>query len=74
MKRIEVVAGIIQDGGKVFATQRGYGDYKDFWEFPGGKAPELLEHETAKWLGRDELNSVNWLPADVDVVNALKNQ
>ena len=37
MKRIEVVAGIIQDGGKVFATQRGYGDYKDFWEFPGGK-------------------------------------
>ena len=37
MKRIEVVAGIIQDGGRVFATQRGYGSYKDFWEFPGGK-------------------------------------
>ena len=37
MKRIEVVAGIIQDGRKIFATQRGYGDFKDGWEFPGGK-------------------------------------
>ena len=125
MKRIEVVAGIIQDGGKVFATQRGYGDYKDFWEFPGGKmepgetpeqalarelkeelaidvsvgefvctvehdypafhltmhcyfcaiaggkAPELLEHEAARWLAPAELRSVNWLPADVKVVEAL---
>ena len=128
MKCIQVVAGLIQDGGKVFATQRGYGDYKDFWEFPGGKmetgetppqalvrelkeelaidvsvggflctvehdypgfhltmhcyfcaitggkSPELLEHEAAQWLGRDELDSVNWLPADVKVVAALKNQ
>lgn len=37
MKRIEVVAGIIKDGDKIFATQRGYGDFKDGWEFPGGK-------------------------------------
>ncbi|MBO6168996.1 MAG: (deoxy)nucleoside triphosphate pyrophosphohydrolase [Bacteroidales bacterium] len=37
MKTIEVVAAIIQKGGKVFATQRGYGDFKDWWEFPGGK-------------------------------------
>ena len=37
MKRIEVVAGIIQSGGKIFATQRGYGEFKDGWEFPGGK-------------------------------------
>ncbi len=128
MKCIQVVAGLIQDGGKVFATQRGYGDYKDFWEFPGGKmepgetppqalvrelkeelaidvsvggflctvehdypgfhltmhcyfcaitggkSPELLEHEAAQWLGRDELDSVNWLPADVKVVAALKKQ
>ena len=126
MKRIEVVAGIIQDGGRVFATQRGYGSYKDFWEFPGGKMepgetpqqalarelkeelaidvnvggflctvehdypefhltmhcyfcsiadgkfPELLEHEAAQWLGPGELDSVNWLPADVKVVEALK--
>ena len=128
MKCIQVVAGLIQDGGKVFATQRGYGDYKDFWEFPGGKmepgetppqalvrelkeelaidvsvggflctvehdypgfhltmhcyfcaitggkSPELLEHEAAQWLGRSELDSVNWLPADVKVVAALKKQ
>ena len=125
MKHIEVVAGIIRDGGKVFATQRGYGDYKDFWEFPGGKveagetpeqalarelkeelaidvnvgefvctvehdypafhltmhcyfctiaggkAPELLEHEAARWLASSELHGVNWLPADVKVVEAL---
>ena len=131
MKFIEVVAGVICDGGcsspdvKFFATQRGYGDYKDFWEFPGGKmepgetpeqalarelkeelaidvsvgdfictgeydypafhltmhcfyctlaegcAPTLLEHEAARWLTRVELPSVNWLPADVEVVKAL---
>ena len=38
MKQIEVVAAIIHDAdGRIFATQRGYGDFKDFWEFPGGK-------------------------------------
>lgn len=37
MKTIKVVAAIIRKGGSVFATQRGYGDYKDWWEFPGGK-------------------------------------
>ena len=36
-KKIEVVAAVIYDGDKVFATQRGYGDWKDWWEFPGGK-------------------------------------
>ena len=128
MKRIEVVAAVIRRKDEIFATQRGYGDYKDFWEFPGGKmepgetppqalvrelkeelavdvsvggflctvehdypgfhltmhcyfcaitggkSPELLEHEAAQWLGRDELDSVNWLPADVKVVAALKKQ
>ena len=117
MKQIEVVAAIIRKGDKIFATQRGYGDYKDGWEFPGGKmeageTPEealrreiweeletritvdgllqtvewdypqfhltmhcymcsllsealhLNEHEAARWLGADELHSVNWLPAD----------
>ena len=126
MKSIEVVAGVIKDGERVFATQRGYGDFKDFWEFPGGKmepgetpqqalarelkeelaidvsvgefictvdydysafhltmhcfyctiaggkAPELLEHEAAKWLGPAELRGVDWLPADVEVVKALE--
>lgn len=125
MKTVEVVAGLIREGGKIFATQRGYGDYRHFWEFPGGKmepgetrqqalarelkeelaidvevgdflctvehdyptfhltmhcffctiaggkAPELLEHEAARWLRHDELGSVNWLPADVKVIEAL---
>ena len=125
MKHIEVVAGIIKDGDKIFATQRGYGDFKDGWEFPGGKMEPgetceqalarelkeelaidvnvgkflctvdydyptfhltmhcfycsvvggeltLLEHEAAKWLNMTELRSVDWLPADVEVVSALE--
>lgn len=124
MKTVNVVAAIIMKDNKVFATQRGYGELKDGWEFPGGKieqdeTPEnaivreiheeldteiradnylttieydyptfhlsmkcyicsvisgslkLLEHENAKWLSRDELFSVQWLPADVKVVEAL---
>lgn len=125
MKEIEVVAAIIQEGGKIFATQRGYGDLKGGWEFPGGKlekgeSPEhalvreiqeelnttievgelietveydyptfhlkmycylcqrvtgqldLLEHSAAKWLTKATLDSVDWLPADIAVVNKLK--
>ena len=126
MKQIEVVAAIIHDDeGRIFATQRGYGDFKDWWEFPGGKmevgeTPEgalvreiseelsadisvdkflctvehdypqfhltmhcylcslltealhLNEHEAARWLTKDELGNVNWLPADVKVVEELK--
>ena len=124
MKTIHVVAAIIEKEGRYFATQRGYGEFKDGWEFPGGKieqgeSPEealqreireeldtqisvgrlfttvdydypefhlhmlcyvcrvvsgklrLLEAEDAKWLTREELNSVNWLPADRVVVRAL---
>ena len=123
-KHIEVVAAIISDGNRIFATQRGYGEWKDWWEFPGGKmepgeTPEvalqreireelateifvesllttvnydypnfhltmhcylckvkngnltLLEHEAAKWLTRDELSSVKWLPADEEVVKKI---
>ena len=126
MKQIEVVAAIICKDDKIFATQRGYGDFKDWWEFPGGKketgeTPEealkreireelsteisvdeflctveydypkfhltmhcylcslltealhLNEHEAAKWLTNDELDSVKWLPADLVVIKALKN-
>ena len=125
MKQIEVVAAIIVKGHKVFATQRGYGEWKDFWEFPGGKidageTPEealrreikeeldteiavgelfttinfdyptfhitmhcylctiengsltLLEHEAAKWLSLDQLDSVTWLPADLLVIAELQ--
>ncbi len=126
MKQIEVVAAIIHDNeGRIFATQRGYGDYKDGWEFPGGKieageTPEealkreiweeletrivveqlvqtvewnypkfhltmhcfwchvgsgsltLKEHEAARWLNKEQLDSVDWLPADKVVVERLK--
>ncbi len=121
MKTIEVVAAVIFKDGKVFATQRGHGDFKDGWEFPGGKiepgeTPEdalrreireeletdvlvrelidtieydytdfhlsmkcfacsiqsgnlhLVEHEAAKWLSADRLDSVDWLPADVTII------
>ena len=111
MKHIEVVAAIIRKGDKIFATQRGYGEWKDWWEFPGGKmevgeTPEealvreiheelsaeisvdeflctveydypqfhLTMHEAARWLSKDELDSVKWLPADVKVVELLKSR
>ena len=123
MKTVKVVAAIIRDRDRIFATQRGYGEYKDGWEFPGGKIEpgetpqqalqreikeeldteilvgdlftvvehdypdfhlsmqcflctissgelKLKEHEAAKWLTRDQLDSVNWLPADGKVVEA----
>jgi 8-oxo-dGTP diphosphatase len=127
MKTIRVVAAIIRKGGKIFATQRGYGAYKDYWEFPGGKIeagetpeqalireikeelattirperfvmtveydypefhlsmdcficsivegePELLEHESACWLTMEHLHDMNWLPADLLVVDRLSLQ
>ncbi len=57
MKTVHVVAALIRDGDRVFATQRGYGDYKDYWEFPGGKLEagetpqEALEREIREELG-----------------------
>ena len=125
MKTIEVVAAIIQDEeGRVLATQRGYGEYEGWWEFPGGKIEpgeshttalvreiweelsvmiipdewlctveydypnfhltmycvlchivqgrvQLNEHASAKWLAKEELDSVNGLPADVEVVGKI---
>ena len=121
MKTIKVVAAIIIDEGKVFATQRGYGDFKGGWEFPGGKIEQdetpqealireireeleteidvgelldkveydypkfhlsmdcfickiksgdlvLKEHEAAKWLTKESLESVEWLPADLSLI------
>jgi 8-oxo-dGTP diphosphatase len=125
LKTVQVVAALITNQDKVFATQRGYGEFKDGWEFPGGKiepreTPEqalkreiqeelateiqvekplttveydyptfhlsmecfickvekgnliLLEHEAKKWLSFDELDAVDWLPADQLVVTAFR--
>ncbi len=127
MRTIEVVAAVIVDGeDRILATQRGYGDMKDGWEFPGGKmeageTPEqalrreiaeelavdievgdllgtvewdypkfhltmhcywchvmdgeqlsLLEHEASRWLTRNQLWSVEWLPADCEVVRLIE--
>ena len=125
MKTIHVAAAVILKDGKVYATQRGYGDYKDGWEFPGGKielgetpaqalireireeldigiAPEeklctvesdypafrlrmecflcrmtegmpvLKEHEAARWLDAETLDSVDWLPADRAVLPQIR--
>ncbi len=125
MKVVKVVAAIIAEKGRIFATQRGYGEFKDGWEFPGGKIEEgetpqqalvreiqeeldtevevgdllgtveydyptfhlsmqcflcriksgrlnLKEHEAARWLAEDELDSVDWLPADIEVLEWIR--
>lgn len=131
MKTIKVVAAVICDSienkGRIFATARGYGDFKGGWEFPGGKIEEgempkeavvreikeeleatvrvgdlidtieydypnfhlsmdcfwcevesgelkLLEAEAAKWLSREELNSVAWLPADITLIDKIRKE
>ena len=126
-KTVHVVAAILCDGLRVFATQRGYGDRKDYWEFPGGKmeageTPEqalkreireeldteisvgeklitveydypdfhlhmecflakvasgslvLKEHEAARWLRKNELDEVQWLPADQMIIEKIQEQ
>ena len=126
-KTISVVAAVIRDGERVFATQRGYGELKDGWEFPGGKiepgetAKEALvreireeldteisvgklidrieydyptfhlsmdcfwceilsgdlvlkEAEDAKWLTKETLDSVDWLPADITLIEQIREE
>lgn len=125
MRKIEVVAAVLVRDGRVFATQRGYGEFKDKWEFPGGKVEAwegreealrreireeldaeiavgkllctveydypafhltmhcylcsvvsgtlvLKEHESARWLSADGLESVDWLPADIQVIPIIR--
>ena len=125
MKIVRVVAAIIRDENRIFATQRGYGEFKGGWEFPGGKIEEgetpqdalireikeeldtvievgelvdtveydypnfhlsmdcfmcivkegdlvLKEHEDARWLTKETLNSVDWLPADLDLIKKIE--
>ena len=126
LKYVRVVAAVIKDGDKIFATARGYGEFKGWWEFPGGKiekgeTPEqalvreikeelsatievdnlidtieydyptfhlsmdcfwckilageltLKEAQEAKWLSKNELHSVKWLPADILLVKVINN-
>ncbi|MDO5823618.1 (deoxy)nucleoside triphosphate pyrophosphohydrolase [Methanobrevibacter sp.] len=125
MKTLNVVAAIIKKDNKILATKRGYGEFIDMWEFPGGKiesdetkeealvreikeeldctikptkfaldleyqyptfylkmscyeaiidegTPKLLEHNDAKWISRQELDGLNWIPADVQIIDYLK--
>lgn len=125
MKTLNVVAAIIKKENKILATKRGYGEFVNMWEFPGGKieanesqkealireikeeldctikptkfalnleyqypsfylkmacfeavitegTPRLLEHNDARWLTREELDSVNWIPADLQIIDYLK--
>jgi 8-oxo-dGTP diphosphatase len=125
MKTIKVAAAVIIKNGCIFSTQRGYGEFKGGWEFPGGKVETgetsqealvreikeeldieitvgqlletveydypkfhlsmdcflceiksgklvLNEHDAAKWLTTDTLDSVAWLPADLGLIDKLK--
>ena len=78
MKTINVVAAIIVHEGRIFATQRGYGEWKGWWEFPGGKVEpgerpeEALEHDAAAWLDQEHLRSVQWLPADETIIGDVE--
>ncbi|MCF0172930.1 MAG: (deoxy)nucleoside triphosphate pyrophosphohydrolase [Bacteroidales bacterium] len=67
MKQTEVVAAVIRRGNEIFATQRGYGEFKDWWEFPGGKIePGESAEQALKREIREELD------ADITVGNLLQ--
>lgn len=72
MKTIKVVAAVIINDKKVFATQRGYGEFKDGWEFPGGKVEEKESLKDARWLDRENLDCVDWLPADQGLIGKIR--
>ena len=99
LKKINVVAAVIKKDDKYLATQRGYGEFINMWEFPGGKIEPnetreealvreikedcylcklndditLLEHNAYAWLKREKLNTVKWLPADIEVIDYIIN-
>lgn len=125
MKTIKVVAAVIKSNDEIFVTQRGYGEFKDGWEFPGGKVEKgetkeealireikeeldtvikvdsyldtieydypdfhlsmdcficsivegnlvLKEHEDSKWIKKEEIDALNWLPADLIILDKVK--
>lgn len=74
-KTINVVAALIRDGKRVFDTARGYGNYKGWWEFPGGKVEhgERPEDALVREI-REELDSVKWLPADITLIDEIKKR
>ncbi|MDO5849452.1 MAG: (deoxy)nucleoside triphosphate pyrophosphohydrolase [Methanobrevibacter sp.] len=126
MKTVNVVAAIIRKGEKILATKRGYGEFENLWEFPGGKIEEnetpeealkreimeelnasieiekflinisydypdfhlnmdcylcelkgpisLLEHKDACWIGKDEFETLDWIPADIEILEVLENE
>lgn len=77
MKTIEVVAAIIKDNNNIFITRRSYGVFENMWEFPGGKMEmgetreEALSREIKEEL---ELDKLNWVPADILVIEKLKKR
>ena len=78
MKNIRVVAAVICDSiehkTKIFSTARGYGEFKGGWEFPGGKieAGETTQQAVVREI-REELDAVQWLPADVTLIDKIKS-
>lgn len=76
MKTIHVAAAVIVENHKIFAARRGYGEFKGYWEFPGGKIEKDETPETAlRREIKEELEKVDWLPADriaVEWVKGLK--
>lgn len=85
MKTIKVVAAVIRNENKIFATKRGYGEYKSWWEFPDFHLSMdcfrceiisgnliLREHEAARWLTDRFLYDVNWLPADKSLIPKIR--
>ena len=127
MKTIKVVAAVIKRNDEIFVTQRGYGEFKDGWEFPGGKVEKgetkeealireikeeldtvikvdsyldtieydypdfhlsmdcfvcsiveghlvLKEHEDSKWIKKEEIDTLNWLPADLVILDKVKER
>lgn len=69
MKKVNVVAAVIKDNDKIFATQRGYGDYKDGWEFPGGKIEQGESPEAALIREiKEELDSDIQVDSLIDII------